>query len=88
MDLTLVCAGVIAFGVLLYVLLDGFDLGIGILFPFMPSRAAQDLAVHSIEPVWDGNETWLILGGAVLFCLLYTSPSPRDRSLSRMPSSA
>ena len=67
MDLTLVCAGVIAFGVLLYVVLDGFDLGIGILFPFMPSRAAQDLAVHSIEPVWDGNETWLILGGAVLF---------------------
>lgn len=67
MDLTLISAAVIAFGVLMYVVLDGFDLGVGILFPWMPGKAAQDLAVHSIEPVWDGNETWLILGGAVLF---------------------
>ena len=67
MDLTLISAAVIAFGVLMYVVLDGFDLGVGILFPWMPDKAAQDLAVHSIEPVWDGNETWLILGGAVLF---------------------
>ena len=67
MDLTLICAAVIGFGVLMYVLLDGFDLGVGILFPWMPDREAQTLAVHSIEPVWDGNETWLILGGAVLF---------------------
>ena len=67
MDLNLVSAGVIAFGVLLYVILDGFDLGIGILFPFLPDDEARDIAVASIAPVWDGNETWLILGGAVLF---------------------
>jgi cytochrome d ubiquinol oxidase subunit II len=67
MELTLILAGVIVFGVLTYVILDGFDLGIGILFPFMPNGAARDIAVASIAPVWDGNETWLILGGAVLF---------------------
>jgi cytochrome d ubiquinol oxidase subunit II len=67
MDLALVCAGVIAFGVLMYVILDGFDLGIGILFPFMPDAVTRDTAIASIAPVWDGNETWLILGGAVLF---------------------
>lgn len=67
MDLTLVLAGVIVFGVLMYVILDGFDLGVGILFPYMPDDAARDIAVASIAPVWDGNETWLILGGAVLF---------------------
>ncbi len=67
MELTLILAGVIVFGVLLYVILDGFDLGIGILFPYMPDESTRDLAVTSIAPVWDGNETWLILGGAVLF---------------------
>jgi cytochrome d ubiquinol oxidase subunit II len=67
MDLTLICAGVIAFGVLMYVILDGFDLGVGILFWLMPDDRARDTAVASIAPVWDGNETWLILGGAVLF---------------------
>ncbi|GAC1630873.1 MAG: cytochrome d ubiquinol oxidase subunit II [Nevskia sp.] len=67
MDLNLICAAVIAFGVLLYVILDGFDLGVGILFPWLPDAAARDTAIASIAPVWDGNETWLILGGAVLF---------------------
>ncbi|HEY1075814.1 MAG TPA: cytochrome d ubiquinol oxidase subunit II [Fontimonas sp.] len=67
MDLSMVLAGVIVLGVLLYVILDGFDLGIGILFPLMPDEASRDLAATSIAPVWDGNETWLILGGAVLF---------------------
>jgi cytochrome d ubiquinol oxidase subunit II len=51
----------------MYVVLDGFDLGVGILFPWLPGTVAQDTAVASIAPVWDGNETWLILGGAVLF---------------------
>ncbi len=67
MDLSLICAGIIAFGVLMYVILDGFDLGVGILFPYMPDAAARDTAIASIAPVWDGNETWLILGGVVLF---------------------
>ncbi|MCC2655591.1 MAG: cydB [Panacagrimonas sp.] len=66
-DLSLILAGVIVFGVGAYVILDGFDLGVGILFPWMPDDAARDLAITSIAPVWDGNETWLILGGAVLF---------------------
>jgi cytochrome d ubiquinol oxidase subunit II len=67
MDLPLICAGVIAFGVLMYVVLDGFDLGLGVLFPWMPDEAARDIAIASIAPVWDGNETWLILGGVTLF---------------------
>lgn len=67
MSLTLILAGVIVLGVLLYVILDGFDLGIGILFPYMPDEFSRDIAVATIAPVWDGNETWLILGGAVLF---------------------
>ncbi|MGQ0621921.1 MAG: cytochrome d ubiquinol oxidase subunit II [Panacagrimonas sp.] len=67
MDLTLILAGVIVLGVGAYVILDGFDLGVGILFPLMPDESARDTAIASIAPVWDGNETWLILGGAVLF---------------------
>lgn len=67
MDLTLILAGVIAFGLGAYVILDGFDLGVGILLPWLPNETCRDTAVASIAPVWDGNETWLILGGAVLF---------------------
>ncbi len=67
MDLTLILAAVIAFGVGAYVILDGFDLGIGILFPWMPDDRTRDIAIASVAPVWDGNETWLVLGGAVLF---------------------
>jgi cytochrome d ubiquinol oxidase subunit II len=67
LDLPLVWAGIIAAAVLLYVLLDGFDLGIGILFPFAGSSAEQDVMMESIAPVWDGNETWLVLGGGGLF---------------------
>lgn len=66
-DLTLVSAGVIVFGVIVYVILDGFDLGVGILFPLAPDTRARTTMISSIAPVWDGNETWLILGGAVLF---------------------
>jgi cytochrome d ubiquinol oxidase subunit II len=66
-DLPLLAAGVIVFGIVMYVILDGFDLGVGILAPFARDTAEQDLMIGSIAPVWDGNETWLILGGAVLF---------------------
>lgn len=67
MDLALVSAAVIAFGVLVYIVLDGFDLGVGVLFAVSPGEAARATMMNSIAPVWDGNETWLILGGAVLF---------------------
>lgn len=67
MDLSLILAGIIVFGVGAYVILDGFDLGVGILFPYLPDDHMRDTAIASIAPVWDGNETWLILGGAVLF---------------------
>ncbi|MGZ8370436.1 MAG: cytochrome d ubiquinol oxidase subunit II [Caulobacteraceae bacterium] len=67
LDLPLVWTGVIAVAVLMYVLLDGFDLGIGILFPFAASPAERDVMMDSIAPVWDGNETWLVLGGGGLF---------------------
>jgi cytochrome d ubiquinol oxidase subunit II len=62
-------AGLIAFAVLAYVVLDGFDLGIGILFPLLPGKPARDLAMNSVAPVWDGNETWLVLGGGGLFAV-------------------
>ena len=60
-------AGLIAFAVLAYVLLDGFDLGIGILFAAERGSEDRDVMVNSVAPVWDGNETWLILGGGGLF---------------------
>jgi cytochrome d ubiquinol oxidase subunit II len=60
-------AGILAFSVALYVVLDGFDLGIGILFPFAPGEEARDAMMESVAPVWDGNETWLVMGGVVLF---------------------
>jgi cytochrome d ubiquinol oxidase subunit II len=65
--LPLVWAIVIAFGIFVYVLLDGFDLGLGLLFLAAPSHAARDTMMRSVAPVWDGNETWLVLGGAALF---------------------
>jgi cytochrome bd ubiquinol oxidase subunit II len=55
-----------AFIIALYVVLDGFDLGVGILFPFAPRPADRDLMIETLAPVWDGNETWLVLGGMVL----------------------
>ncbi|WP_110665469.1 cytochrome d ubiquinol oxidase subunit II [Salinicola halophilus] len=74
-DLSLIWAIIIAVGVIMYVLMDGFDLGLGILFPFAPDEDARDVMMNSIAPVWDGNETWLVLGGAGLvaaFPLVYT----------------
>ncbi|MCA1779801.1 MAG: cytochrome d ubiquinol oxidase subunit II [Xanthomonadaceae bacterium] len=73
-DLTLIWVAIIGFGVFMYVLMDGFDLGVGVLFPFAPDDESRDLMMNSVAPVWDGNETWLILGGAGLlaaFPLIY-----------------
>ncbi len=67
MDLPLIWACVIAFGVAMYIIMDGFDLGVGILFPFARHEEWRDVMMDSIAPVWDGNETWLVLGGAGLF---------------------
>ncbi|WP_324742421.1 cytochrome d ubiquinol oxidase subunit II [Tsuneonella sp. CC-YZS046] len=67
LDLTMVWAVVIAFAVFMYVVMDGFDLGIGILFPSFAVGEERDQAMNSIAPVWDGNETWLVLGGGGLF---------------------
>ncbi|MEX5439843.1 cytochrome d ubiquinol oxidase subunit II [Acinetobacter indicus] len=66
-DLSLLWIGIIAFAVLMYVVLDGFDLGIGILFPFFPEQAERDVMMNTVAPIWDGNETWMVLGGASLF---------------------
>ena len=66
-DLTVVWAAIIAFAVFVYVVLDGFDLGLGILFGVEPRRGDRDVMMNSVAPVWDGNETWLILGGGGLF---------------------
>ena len=79
LDLPTIWAGLIAFAVLAYVVLDGFDLGIGILFPFFPERKDRDLLTNTIAPVWDGNETWLVLGGGGLmavFPLAYATVLP------------
>jgi len=65
-DLTIIWAGIIAFAVVAYVIMDGFDLGIGILFPRFKVGPERDTAMNSIAPVWDGNETWLVLGGGGL----------------------
>ena len=66
-DLPLIWAVVIIFGIMMYVVMDGFDLGIGMLFPFVPGERDRDVMMNTVAPVWDGNETWLVLGGAGLF---------------------
>lgn len=66
-DLSLIWAVIIAFGVMMYVVMDGFDLGIGILFPLVRDDGERDVMMNTVAPVWDGNETWLVLGGAALF---------------------
>jgi cytochrome d ubiquinol oxidase subunit II len=81
-DLAIIWAGILAFAIYAYVVLDGFDLGIGILAPFSRSDEEEETMISAIAPVWDGNETWLVLGGgglmaafplayAVLFPALY-----------------
>src|SRR6056297_2383090 len=66
LDLPLIWGVLIATAVFLYVLLDGFDLGCGILFPFAPSDKCRNKIMNSVAPFWDGNETWLVLGGGGL----------------------
>jgi cytochrome d ubiquinol oxidase subunit II len=73
--LPVICAAIIGCAVAMYVILDGFDLGIGILFPFAESEHERDQMMNSVAPFWDGNETWLVLGGAglmVTFPLAYS----------------
>ena len=67
LDLATAWAFIIAFAVFMYVVMDGFDLGIGILFPAFAPGEERDQAMNAIAPVWDGNETWLVLGGGGLF---------------------
>lgn len=66
-DLSIIWFVIIVFSTLMYILMDGFDLGIGILFPFNTDEVHRDMMVNSVAPVWDGNETWLVLGGAALY---------------------
>ena len=66
LDLPMIWAGIIVFAVSAYVVMDGFDLGIGILFPAFAVGEERDQAMNAIAPVWDGNETWLVMGGGGL----------------------
>jgi cytochrome d ubiquinol oxidase subunit II len=77
--LPVVATAVVGLAVAMYVILDGFDLGIGILFPFYPREADRDQLMNSVAPFWDGNETWLVLGGTwllVAFPLAYSILTP------------
>ena len=69
MGLTLAEAwiAIIGFAVIMYVILDGFDLGIGIMFPIFPKKLHRSLMLSTIIPVWDGNQTWLFFGGACMY---------------------
>jgi cytochrome bd ubiquinol oxidase subunit II len=78
-DIATVWAFIIAFAVFVYVVMDGFDLGLGILFPLFPNKTDRDVIMNSVAPVWDGNETWLVLGGGGLmaaFPLAYSILMP------------
>ena len=66
-DLAVVWAVIIGLSVFIYVMLDGFDLGIGLLFPFFEGKADREVMINTVAPVWDGNETFLVLGGAGLY---------------------
>jgi cytochrome d ubiquinol oxidase subunit II len=66
-DLATIWAFIIAFAVFVYVVMDGFDLGLGMLFPLFPEKHDRDVMMNTVAPVWDGNETWLVLGGGGLF---------------------
>jgi len=63
LDLVPIWAAIVGVAVFLYVLLDGFDLGVGILYRFAPDLPSRNLVMNSIAPIWDGNETWLVMGG-------------------------
>src|SRR3569623_1743399 len=63
-------AFIIAFAVFMYVVMDGFDLGLGMLFPLFSEKNDRDVIMNSVSPIWDGNETWLVLGGGGLFAAI------------------
>ncbi len=65
-DIAMIWAFIIAFAVFMYVVMDGFDLGLGMLFPLFPDKDDRDVMMNTVAPVWDGNETWLVLGGGGL----------------------
>ncbi|HEV7803986.1 MAG TPA: cytochrome d ubiquinol oxidase subunit II, partial [Burkholderiales bacterium] len=73
LDLVPIWTLILAVSVFMYVLLDGFDLGVGILFPLAPDEAARDTMMGSVAPVWDGNETWLVMGGLGMFTAFPTA---------------
>jgi cytochrome d ubiquinol oxidase subunit II len=78
-DIPVLWAFIIAFAVFVYVVMDGFDLGLGMLFPLFPKKADRDVMMNTVAPVWDGNETWLVLGGGGLmaaFPLAYSVLMP------------
>ncbi|EPJ1876680.1 cytochrome d ubiquinol oxidase subunit II (plasmid) [Klebsiella pneumoniae] len=66
-DFSIIWFAIIVFGTLMYIVMDGFDLGIGLLMPFNQDPIERDMMVNTVAPVWDGNETWLVLGGAALY---------------------
>lgn len=66
-DLALIWLLIIVFSIMMYVVMDGFDLGIGLLFPLFRASHDRDVMMNTVAPVWDGNETWLVMGGAGLF---------------------
>jgi cytochrome bd ubiquinol oxidase subunit II len=68
-ELSFLWAGIIALAVLIYVILDGFDLGVGLLFPLTKDEGERNVMMNSVAPIWDGNETWLVLGGGGLFAV-------------------
>lgn len=65
-ELSVIWAVIILFSIMMYIVMDGFDLGLGILFPFFKGKEDRDVMMNTVAPVWDGNETWLVLGGAGL----------------------
>lgn len=66
-DFSIIWFAIIVFGTLMYIVMDGFDLGIGLLLLFNKNPVERDMMVNTVAPVWDGNETWLVLGGAALY---------------------
>ena len=65
--LPVIFAGLLAVSVFLYIIFDGYDLGVGLLFPFVKNRADRDAMVATVDPFWDANETWIVLGVGILF---------------------
>ena len=77
-DISVIWFVIIVFATLMYIVMDGFDLGIGMLFSVVHDGEERDVMVNSVAPVWDGNETWLVLGGAGLFGAAGRRASPGD----------